>query len=190
MNLEELQNFSECPRPEIAAYVDGELTPREEFELEMHFAACASCAEELNEQKKLLRALDFVLEEPEIELPKDFTKVVVANAESRVSGLRGQNERYNALFVCSALSILVFAFFGSEAQSVLASSRVVVEQLFALGGFLAHLSYDIAVGATVVVRSLCFRFVFNSAISLVLVTIVFGFSALIFSRLMLRYKRI
>jgi hypothetical protein len=29
----------ECPRSELAAYLDGELSPREEFELDVHLAA-------------------------------------------------------------------------------------------------------------------------------------------------------
>lgn len=190
MNFQELKKLNECPRAEIAAYIDGELAPVEELELEIHFVACKDCAEELNQQKKLLCALDFALEEDEIELPENFTKVVVANAESRVSGLRRQNERFNALFICSALSLLVFAGFGSEAQSVLASSGVVVEQFLAVGAFIAHLAYDVAIGATVILRSICLRFVFNSAISLALTAAVFGFSALVFSRLLFRYKSI
>ena len=52
-----------CPRPEITAYLDGDLSPREEFDLDLHFAGCAACTDELNQQKKLLCALDFALEE-------------------------------------------------------------------------------------------------------------------------------
>ncbi len=73
-----------CPKSEIAAYIDGELSPRQELDLELHLAACRSCAEELNEQKKLLCALDFALEdESEIELPENFTKVIVTNCRKQ-----------------------------------------------------------------------------------------------------------
>ena len=190
MNFQDLSKSNECLRADIAAYIDGELAPREELELEIHFAACADCAEELNRQKKLLCALNYALEEKEIELPENFTKVVVANAESRVSGLRRPKERFNALFICSALFLLVFVGLGSEAKNVLFSSGIVVGQFLAVGGFITHLVFDIAVGAAVILRSLCFQFVFNSMVSLVLMTIVFGFSALVFSRLLSRYKRI
>src|SRR5215207_7269746 len=98
MKPENAQIRTDCPRIEIAAYVDGELSPREEFDLEMHFAVCETCSAELNEQKKLLYALDFALEnEDEIELPENFTKVVVATAESNVKGLRCPRERNRAL---------------------------------------------------------------------------------------------
>ena len=89
MEYRQLQAKDECPRDEISSYIDGELSSEQELELEMHFAACAVCTEELKLQRQFLCALDASLEnEPDIELPKDFTKVVVASAESRVSGLR------------------------------------------------------------------------------------------------------
>jgi predicted anti-sigma-YlaC factor YlaD len=190
MDFQDLKNSDECPRADIAAYIDGELAPGEELELEIHFASCKACAEELNEQKKLLCALDYALEENELKLPENFTKIVVANAESRVSGLRRPKERRNALFVCSALFLLVFIGLGSEAKNVLFSSSRFVEQFLAVGGFITHLVYDIAIGTAVVLRSLCFQFVFKSAISLALMALVLGFSALVFSRLIFRYKRI
>ncbi len=94
----------ECPHEELAAYIDGELTPREEIELDLHLTACRSCAAELNEQKRLLCALDFALEgEREFKLPENFARVVAANAECRVSGLRSPKERLNAGFVMAAL---------------------------------------------------------------------------------------
>jgi len=60
----------------------------------------------------------------------------------------------------------------------------------AVGGFITHLVYDVAIGTAVVLRSLCFQFVFKSAISIALITLVLGFSALVFSRLMFRHKQI
>jgi len=180
MNFQDVKKSNECPHADIAAYIDGELAPREELELEMHLAGCKNCAEELNGQKKLLCALDYALEEEEFELPENFTKVVVANAESRVSGLRRPNERYNALFICSALFLLVFIGLGSEAKNVLSSSGRFVEQFLAVIGFVTHLVYDIAIGTAVIARSLCIQYVFNSAVSLSLITFVFGFSALVF----------
>ena len=89
----------ECPRADIAAYIDGELTPREELALELHLAACPDCTGELNLQKQMLRALDCGLKDrTEIELPKNFAKTVATRAESNVSGLRSKEERFRALF--------------------------------------------------------------------------------------------
>lgn len=190
MNFQAVKTRNECRRDDIAAYVDGELTPGEELELEMHFAVCPDCADELNQQKKLLCALDFALEEKEFELPENFTKVVVANAESRVSGLRGSKEKFNALAICSALLLLILIALGGDAKNFFAASGKLFDQFFAVGAFVGHLFYDIAVGTIVILRSLVFQFVFNSAAALAIIAFLTGFSALVFSRVWSKYKRI
>ena len=183
-------NNQTCPRTEIAAYIDGELSPRAELDLEMHFAACPTCLAELNEQKKLLCALDFALEDKEeIELPENFTRVVVANAESHVQGLRCPRERNRALFVCAALFLVVILGLGAETSKTFETFGTLTEQFLAVGGFFVHLIHDITIAATVIFRSLCLQFVFKSAISAGLLGICFVVSLLIFSRLMSRRSR-
>ena len=168
MDIERLQPKFDCPSGEISSYIDGELSPVRELELERHFLSCETCLAELNLQKKFLIALDHALEgEEEIALPVNFTKVVVANAESRVSGLRRRSERYNAFFVCAGLFlIIIFALGASGTNTALDGFFVVVEKLVAVGGFVVHLIYDIAVGAVVIIRSLTSRFSFDSSIKL------------------------
>jgi anti-sigma factor RsiW len=179
-----------CPRTEIAAYIDGELGAREELDLEMHFACCPTCCEELNEQKKLLCALDFALEnKEEIELPENFTKVVVATAESNVKGLRCPKERNRALFVFAALFLIAIFGLGAETSKTVETLGNLGEQFFAVGGFFVHLIHDITLAVTVFLRSLCLQFVFNSAISAAVIGIFFVLSFLIFSRLISRHKR-
>ena len=180
-----------CPRSEIAAYVDGELSPRAELELEMHLAVCTVCAAELNEQKKLLSALDFALEDEraEIELPANFTKVVVANAESKVSGLRCPRERYRALTVCAGLLLLLLVGLGAEASQTFVGFSAIGEKFFAVGAFFVHLMHDITIAATVILRSLCAEFFFKSAFSMIATGIFFLLSLLLLSRLLLRPKR-
>lgn len=190
MNLPSETSNNECPRPAIAAYIDGELAARDELALETHLTGCAVCAVELNQQKHLLNALDFALEpEYEIELPADFTKTVVANAESRVSGLRRPNERMTALFICAALFLLVIVGLGRDAEIVLASSGKILDRSFAVSAFLTHLIYDVAIGAIVVLRSLCVQAIYRSALVPAFVLLVFAGSMLTFSRLMFRFKR-
>ncbi|HMS41977.1 MAG TPA: zf-HC2 domain-containing protein [Pyrinomonadaceae bacterium] len=190
MKLQTAQSNELCPREEIVAYIDGEVEPRREFELEMHFAVCASCSEELNAQKKLLCALDSVLlTEREVELPADFTKIVVAKAESNVSGLRRPQERRNALFICAAMFLPLLIWFGAETEAVLATFRNFGEQIFAVGGLVFHLIYDLAVGFAVISRSLSSQFVFNSIASVVFLLIIFIFSLITVSRLVIRFNR-
>jgi anti-sigma factor RsiW len=181
---------TDCPRKEIAAYLDGDLNPREEFDLELHFAGCPTCTAELNEQKKLLCALDFALEnEHEIELPENFTKVVVATAESNVQGLRCPRERNRALFVCAALFLVVFLGLGAETSKTLATMGAVTEQFLAVGSFIVHFIHDITIASTVIFRSFCLQFVFKSTFSAAVLGICFVVSLLIFSRLILRWSR-
>ena len=191
MNLPIETRENECPRPTIAAYVDGELAAAEELALEMHFVGCAVCSEELNQQKQLLLALDFALEaENEIELPGDFTKTIVANAESRVSGLRRPNERFTALFICAALFLLVIAGLGHETEIVLASSGKIFDRFVAVGGFFTHLTYELALGTTVILRSLCAHLISKFAFAPAFILLVFAGSVLVFSKLMFRFKRL
>lgn len=190
MNHETAKFSEECPRTEIAAYIDGELAPRAELELEMHFAVCETCTAELGQQKKLLQALDFALEEKEFKLPENFTKVVIANAESNVTGLRRPKERFNALFICSALFLLVILSLGSETENVIGTFVRFFDQFLVVGGFIAHLAFDIAVGVTVILRSVCLQFVAKSIFAPLLLLAICGFCAFAFSRLMYRDNRI
>ena len=179
-----------CPNSEIAAYIDGELSPREELDLELHLAVCPACGAKLNEQKKLLRALDFALEsEIEIELPADFTKVVVTNAESKVSGLRRPQERFNALFICAALFLLVTLGLGGETGAIINTFAKFGEQVLAVGGFVFHLIYNLAMAAAIILRSLSHQIVFNSAVSTAFLAVFFIISLFALSRLIVRCNR-
>ena len=166
-------------RTDIAAYIDGELLPREELELASHLTVCGECRKEINEQKKLLCVLGFALEnEKEIELPKNFTKIVVANAESKVSGLRRPQERSTALFVCAALFLLVLLGLGRETETVWNTFADFAEQFLVVAGFAFHLFYDIALGTAIVFRSVGSHLIYNSTVSLALTVVIFSFSLL------------
>ena len=179
-----------CPREEIAAYIDGEIAPRRELELEMHFAVCRNCASELNLQKKLLCALDTaLLPEREVALPKNFTKVIITKAESNVSGLRRPQERRNALLICAALFLPLLVGFGAETEPILTTFGNFAGQILAVGGLIIHLVYDVAVGAVVILRSLSNQVAFNSLASAVLLLILFVISLITVSRLVIRFNR-
>lgn len=187
MNTQNAAEKNCSQRNDLAAYLDGELSPRAELELEMHLAACRSCSDELNEQKKLLQALDCALEsDRKIELPANFTRVIVANAESRVSGLRRPQERFNALFVCAALFLLILLGLGGEMKTVLYTFVKFAEQFLAVGGFAWNLIYDVAIGTTVILRSLSHQIIFHSSVSLATLTGFFVVLLLVFSRVALQ----
>ena len=177
-------------RSDIAAYIDGELPPREELELEMHLAVCRHCSDELNEQKKFLLALGHALEtETPIELPENFTRIVVANAESKVSGLRRPQERSKALFACAALFLLVILGLGSETKTIFEAFGKFAEQFIAVGGFVWNLVYDAAFASAIILRSLSHQVANNASLSLAILLVLVFISLAAFSRFIMRLHR-
>jgi anti-sigma factor RsiW len=187
MNLQ-TNNFA-CPSDEIAAYIDGELDPPRELELDLHFSQCETCSGELNLQKQFLNELDAKLRDrSDINLPADFTKTIVANAESTVSGLRRPREQFNALFICAGLFLFALFALGADAGRIFSGFAAVFEQIVAVGGFFAHLVYSIFLGMSIVVRSLAAQFRFDVVIAVVFAAI--GAALLMFvSRKALRLRR-
>ncbi|MEO7538722.1 MAG: zf-HC2 domain-containing protein, partial [Pyrinomonadaceae bacterium] len=136
----DVERTTECPIEDLAAYIDGELDPHHELKLEAHLANCSSCSVELNRQKQFLCGLNSSLNrDRELELPADFTRLVVANAESAVSGLRKPRERFNALFVCMAMFLFVMFTLRPEATRLFDGVSAVLEQAATVGAFFGHL---------------------------------------------------
>lgn len=148
------QNILMCPADEISVYIDAELSPARELELEAHFAACRNCAEELNLQKQFLCGLDSSLKQDgEIELPVDFARYIVANAESTVAGLGRPRERYNAVFICAAMLLFGLFALGADAGRVFSGVVVGFEQMGAVGAFFAKIVYSIFLGFAIIIRA-------------------------------------
>jgi anti-sigma factor RsiW len=190
MELQNESNKCECPWVDICAYVDGELSPDRELELELHMAECRDCAEELNQQKALLCALSASqLSQDEIELPKNFTKVVVANAESRVGGLRGRSERFNAAAISFTLLLLALLALGADARNEFTGLFSLAEKIAAVAFFTGHLAYDVAIGTIVILRTLTGQFVTPAAASM-LISALLAASIFTLSRLVLRADQI
>lgn len=190
MENPETKNWPACPSPEISAYIDGELSAAAELKLEMHVARCRTCNDDLNLQKSFLIALDSSLENAEeIKLPSNFTKSVMTNAESGVSGLRHPHERRNAAYICVALAVFSLFALGSSAEKTFAAAAAIGEKFFAVGASAAHFVYDISLGSAIVFRSLASNFVFESAAGILFLMAVFVLSLVLFSRLMVRFHR-
>lgn len=149
--MTETRRTFECPIDEIAAYIDGELDAARELELDAHFVSCRLCQTDLNRQKQFLCSLESSLkQERDLELPANFTKVVVANAESTVSGLRRPRERFNAIFICTALGLFGLFALGADTRII----GAVIEQVAIIGAFLGRIVYSISVGIVVILRSI------------------------------------
>ena len=178
-----------CPSPDISAYLDGELTPDQELRLDLHMAGCRVCSDELNLQKSILNALDGSFDEKSIELPTDFTKTVVAHAESRVSGLRHPSERRRAAVVLAILLVFAYIVLGSNVGVVLDSTTAIAEKVIAVVFSAGYLVYNIALATVVVFKSLVSGLVFGSGANVVILLLVFVVSLLLSSRLLVRFHR-
>lgn len=158
---------------EIASYLDGELSADAELRLESHLAQCSMCAEELNFQKHLLNALESSLADlPEI--PADFTKRIVVNAESEVGGLRKKREWLNAAFVCCALFLFILFTLGASAPATIAASVNIVGRMAAILDIIGHLIYDISIGVVVIMRTVAGQPEFGFVALAVIVTLIIG----------------
>ncbi len=169
------QNARSCPRVDIAAYLDGELDPAAEIGLERHIAECAVCREELNEQKRLTFALDSALEgDDQIAIPENFAKVVTTNAECKVEGLRCPVERSRALLVSVLLGLIVLVGVAADSKSEFGFVGAAADRMLAVASFFLHMTKDLAVATSVILRSVCPNTLFKSAISFgaVLLTVV------------------
>ena len=175
-----------CPSPEIAAYLDGELASGAELELEMHLAVCPVCHSELNSQKHFLRGLESTLRaEGDMDLPADFTRHLVANAESSVTGLRKPRERFNAAFICAALGLFALFAFGADAAGLF----TLVAQAASVAGILGHMVFSVLLGAAIIVRSLAAQVEPNAAAAVILV-LALGLGAVwLATRTVLRMRR-
>ena len=190
MEQVQTQYLDECPRNEISSYIDGELSPEQELELERHFASCGTCSEELKLQRQFLCVLNASLEnEPEIELPKDFTKVVVASAESRVSGLRRPTERYNAAFICTSLFLVMMFSIGAASGDALGTVFHILEKTATVASFVGHIAYDMAIGAVIVIRSLSSYFIFGQSPTSLALPAIISFHIYVITRVAALFHR-
>ncbi len=188
MNLQIENTEKICQKSEIADYLDGELSPKAEGEIELHLTACQPCREELNFQKQFLGAIDSELENLP-ELPENFTKTVVVKAESNVQGVRGKDERFRAVFICAGLFLLVILGLGSETKTVFSAFVSFVNQVAAVGGFIVHFLFDLMVGLTVILKFISHQFSPESFFALVFFAAIVIFGLLFISRSKLIFSR-
>ena len=156
MTLSENKN---CPREEIAAYLDGELDGDVANSFEAHVERCSDCAAELRSQRQLLCTLEAAFGTARhIELPENFTRVVAAHAENDMRGLRHKVERRRALQLCAALSFAAFLLLGAASNNLIfqparAFLRITASTLELLLRTIADAAEGMAIVARMIVRS-------------------------------------
>jgi hypothetical protein len=190
MNMSTEENHG-CELEDVVAYLDGELDGRAVESFESHVKLCSRCAAELRIQRQLLCTLDSAFGNSRaFELPRDFTRVVAAHAQSDVSGMRRKSEGRRALQLCALLALVSFALLGA------ASGAMVFEpaRAFArLAGNIVDLVwrtvYDAGTGLAVIVRVVVRAVFFDSHALGLLVIFSFAIVVLLLPRLIARYHR-
>lgn len=178
-----------CPAEEISAYIDGELSAELEVALERHIGACEICRRELNDQKGFLIALSDTLErEIPIELPANFTRSVVVNAESKVSGLRDSRERSWALMIGIGLFLLAALAVGSFA-GVLSPLTTAFQKFSAFAGAVFSVIGDLLYAVFAVVRSILQSQTFGPAAAYIVVILATAILLFFGSRSLRRFFR-
>ena len=156
MSLSENKN---CPREEIAAYLDGELDGDMATSFEAHVERCSDCAAELRSQRQLLCTLEAAFGTARhIELPENFTRVVAAHAENDMRGLRHKVERRRALQLCAALLFTAFLLLGAASNNLIfqparAFLRITASALEVLLRTIADAAEGMAIVARMILRT-------------------------------------
>ena len=150
------EHSSACKSEEIAAFLDGELDAAARTEFEQHIKECASCREQLREQRRLLCTLDFALGNDRAlpALPGNFASIVAAHAQSDMSGVRAPSEHKCALWLCLMLAAASALLIGAAAlsESVITPLRAITKPLAMMIGFFWHTIYNAGTGVVVISR--------------------------------------
>ena len=186
-----LTNNNGCPREDVAAYLDGEMSGNALENFEEHLKVCTDCAAELRTQRQLLCTLDVAFNGSRaFELPHDFTRAVAAHAESDLSGMRKKSERRRALKLCAVLALVSFALLGAAARAlILDPIRTFLRVAESLLDLVGRTVYDAGTGVAVIVRVVSRAIVFapHGLGLLLLLTFVIALSLL--PLLIVRYHR-
>jgi predicted anti-sigma-YlaC factor YlaD len=181
---EETVKAAGCKSEEVAAYLDGELNAGSHTSFEAHLKQCRSCALQLEEQKRLLCALDFALgNEPQMALPKDFAQVVAVHAENDLSGVRRSSSEHKlALRVSAALALVSFALLGSALrETVLGPIAFISKRVVSIFDIMGRIVYDAGAGLAVISRTLGGHLLFESyPLILVSFLLVVGLALLLY----------
>ena len=180
-----------CQLEDIAAYLDGELSDTAQTSFEEHVKSCADCAVELRVQRQLLCTLDFAFNDTRpFELPGDFTRVVAAQAENDLSGIRKWSERRRALQLCAVLALVSFALLGAASRTlVIDPARSFLRVTGSLIGFVWQAIYDAGTGVAVIVRVVGRAIVLGPRGLWLLVALAFIISLSLLPLLIAKYHR-
>ena len=111
MQIHKKDSESVCAR--LHEYLEGEMPHDDECVFESHIPSCENCRVEIGLHHRMTAEID-KFPADQIILPKDFSRIVAAKAESQVGGLRIRNERKITVAIVAGLALLVFIFLGAN----------------------------------------------------------------------------
>ena len=189
--MDDFTHDHECRTEDVAAYLDGELDGAASESFEAHLKTCARCTTELRMQRQLLCTLDFAFSEPLFELPRNFSRVVAAHAESDLSGMRKKSERRRALQLCALLALLAFALLGAASRAlVFQPARSFLRIAGSLLDLAGRALYDAGTGAAVIGRVVSRALILAPhGLGLILIILPFLIALAVLPRLIVNYHR-
>jgi anti-sigma factor RsiW len=177
-----------CATEKIATFIDGELDPVDRIAFEEHVERCNRCSSELLSQRQFMCELDSALASPfDIDVPRNFARVVAVRAESDMRGVRASAEHKRAFHYCLLLGLAAFALLGFTAsQALFASTQLVAADVIGIGELLLKAVYDAALSFAVLARVLSGGVLsgsrFSGASALFLVVLAVGLLSFLISR--------
>jgi anti-sigma factor RsiW len=179
-----------CSQNLIPAYIEGELDDAVQSLFEAHLDLCAECRDELRVHQQFLCALDSVfINDAEVSVPAEFSRIVAARAVSDMSGVRSATENKKALLICLVLACAGFGLIGATTRQM---SVGLVRGLFAkvtgVLQFLWHTVYDSVVSVAVISRVVSRKFIVETG-NVALLFALFALALLVLSRLISNYHR-
>jgi hypothetical protein len=188
MSLPENNN---CPREEIAAYLDGELDSAALAVFETHVEQCVDCANELRSQRQLLCTLEAAFgKSGRIQLPENFTRVVAAHAENDMQGLRHKIEYRRALKLCAILLLAAFTLLGAASNNLVFQP---IRAFLRIGGsaldMLLRSMADGVEGITIIARMIARTTMTSPRGFGILIALVFLIAISLLPRLIANYHR-
>jgi len=179
-----------CDQKLIPAYIDGELDDAAQTVFEAHIECCADCRDELRIHRQFICALDSVfINDAEVSIPADFSRIVAARAVSDMRGVRTAAENRKALLICLILAVTGFALIGATTRQMsFTLVRTLIAKIIALAEFAWSTLYDSVISVAVISRVISRKVIVESG-NLGLVFVLFAFSVLLLSRLIANYHR-
>lgn len=188
MNLSENNN---CPREEIAAFLDGELDGAGLTGFEDHVEQCHDCAKELRSQRQLLCTLEAAFgKSGRIDLPENFTRIVAAHAENDMQGLRHKIEYRRAMKLCAVLLLAAFTLLGAASDNLIFQP---IGAFLRIGGraldMLLHTMAGAVEGIAIIARMIARTTITSPRGFGILIVVVFLIAISLLPRLIANYHR-